>query len=147
MAWEEWERLKTEAAAQHSEQTQLNQVPTGPGDSSGDLVSDKAAWSKGGHDVGSLREGIGKALGKLAEGQSGLGADTGCRTAAAQKEVHDSWERYVKKVSRRCGKLADLLEKAGNDQLKTDEAIMAEIGNLKVAYGDTPAIGGQGKGR
>jgi hypothetical protein len=47
-------------------------------------------------------------------------------------------------VSGRCGKLSGLLEKAGNDQLKTDESIVAEIGSLKVEYEDTPAVGGKG---
>lgn len=149
MAWEEWEQLKSDAAARHTERMQLNEAPSAPGSGpgSGDLVSDKPAWSKAGRAVGSLREGIGKALDQLSDGQAGLGADAGCRTAQAQKEVHVSWERYVKNLNRRCGKLAGLLEKVGNDLLKTDEAIMAEIGRLKVAYGDTAALGGQGKGR
>ncbi len=147
MAWEEWEQLKAAAVARESSRTQLNQVPPEPGDGGGTLVSNKPAWSRAGDDVDSFRETIGKALGALSEGQSGLGADTGCRTAIAQKDVYDSWERYVEKVSRRCGRLAGLLEKAGNDQLRTDESIMVEIANLKVAYGDTPALGGHGEGR
>jgi hypothetical protein len=40
-----------------------------------------------------------------------------------------------------------VLEKTGNEHLKTDEAIEVEIGNLEVAYSDTPAVGGQDKGR
>ncbi|WP_406007273.1 hypothetical protein OG440_14685 [Streptomyces sp. NBC_00637] len=146
MAWEEWEQLKSAAADQRSARMQLNHVPLDPG-GSGTLVSNKPAWSKAGQDVGSLREDVGKAMAKLTDGQKGLGEDTGCLTATAQKDVHSSWETYVKKVSGRCGKLSGLLEKAGNDQLKTDEAIEAEIGNLKVEYADTAAVGGQDKGR
>ncbi|MEU3783659.1 hypothetical protein [Streptomyces sp900129855] len=144
MAWDEWEQLKSAAAEQHAAQMQLNHVPLDPGGGTGTLVSNKPAWSKAGQDVGSLREDISKALGKLTDGQKGLGEDAGCLTAAAQKDVHDSWETYVKNVSGRCGKLSALLEKAGNDQLKTDEAIEVEIGNLKVEYADTPAVGGKG---
>ncbi|MFJ9716744.1 hypothetical protein ACIRPQ_12475 [Streptomyces sp. NPDC101213] len=145
MVWEEWEQLKSAAAEQHGTRMQLNQVPLDPGGSGGGtLVSNKPAWSKAGRDVGSLRDDIAKTVGKLTDGQQGLGEDAGCLTAAAQKDVHTSWETYVKKVSGRCGKLAGLLEKAGNDQLRTDEAIEAEIGNLKVEYGDTPAVGGKG---
>ncbi|MFD9907037.1 hypothetical protein [Streptomyces sp. NPDC059063] len=147
MAWEEWEQLKADAVARHSTQMQLNQTEPSTGGDSGTLVSNKAAWNKAGHEVRSFRESIGKAVSALNDGQNGLGSDSGCRTAAAQKEVHTSWEGYVKKVSGRCGRLAGLLEKVGSDQMKTDEAIMVEIGNLKVAYSDTPAIGGQGKGR
>jgi hypothetical protein len=144
VAWDEWEQLKSAAAEQHAAQMQLNHVPLDPGGGTGTLVSNKPAWSKAGQDVGSLREDISKALGKLTDGQKGLGEDAGCLTAAAQKDVHDSWETYVKNVSARCGKLSALLEKAGNDQLKTDEAIEVEIGNLKVEYADTPAVGGKG---
>lgn len=148
MAWDEWEQLKSAAAEQQANHMQLNHVPLDPGGSStGTLVSNKPAWSKAGHDVGSLRDDIGKAMGKLEDGQKGLGEDAGCLTATAQKDVHASWETYVKKVSGRCAKLSGLLEKAGSDQLKTDEAIQVEIGNLKVEYADTPAAGGQDKGR
>ncbi|WP_282796906.1 hypothetical protein [Streptomyces sp. CC224B] len=148
MAWEEWEQLKSDVAARHTTRMQLNQTePASPGDS-GTLVSDRPTWARAGHDVGSLREGIGRALTALAEGQNGVGSEGGCRTAAAQKEVHDSWQRYVKSVSRRCGRIAGLLEKVGNDQVRTDEAVMAEIGSLRVAYEDTPAVGGgTGAGR
>ncbi|MEV1062012.1 hypothetical protein [Streptomyces sp. NPDC050263] len=144
MAWEEWEQLKSAAADQHAAQMQLNHVPSDPGGGTGTLVSNKPAWSKAGQDVGSLRQDISKAMAKLTDGQKGLGEDAGCLTAAAQKDVHDSWETYVKNVSGRCGKLSGLLEKAGNDQLKTDEAIEVEIGNLTVEYADTPAVGGKG---
>lgn len=156
MAWEEWEQLKAETAGRNSEQMQLNQLPAPPGGSgsdsggsggSGGLRSDKAAWTKAGQGVGSLRENITTALVKLEDGQTGLGMDSGCLTAAAQRDVYDSWKRYVKDVSGRCGALAGVLEKTGNDQLKTDQAIQAEIDKLKSGYEDTPAVGGQSEGR
>ncbi|WP_416960132.1 hypothetical protein [Streptomyces sp. Agncl-13] len=92
MAWEEWEQLKTAAADRSSARMQLNHVPMDPGGSGGQLVSNRRDWAKAGDDVGSLREDISKAFGKLTDGQKGLGKDSGCVTAAAQKEVHDSWE-------------------------------------------------------
>ncbi|MDQ0959771.1 hypothetical protein QFZ66_003649 [Streptomyces sp. B4I13] len=144
MAWDEWEQLKSAAAERHGTQMQLNHVPLDPGGSGGTLVSNKPAWSKAGSDVGSLREDLSKVEVKLADGQKGIGEDAGCLTAAAQKDVYRSWETYVKNVGNRCGKLSGLLEKAGSDQLKTDEAINAEIGNMKVEYADTPAVGGKG---
>ncbi|MFF2526874.1 hypothetical protein [Streptomyces liangshanensis] len=147
MAWDEWEQLKTAAAERHTTRMRLNQVPLDPGGGTGTLVSNKSAWSRAGRDVGAFRDDIGKALGRLSEGRTGLGADAGCLTAAARKDVHESWDRYVRSVNERCGKLAGLLAGAGNDQLRTDEAIMAEIGNLKVEHADTPAVGGQDTGR
>ncbi|MET7568145.1 hypothetical protein ABZT04_06525 [Streptomyces sp. NPDC005492] len=147
MAWDEWEQLKAAAVERSSAQMQLNHVPDDPGGGTGTLVSHRPVWSKAGQDVGSLREGIDKALTALSDGQEGLGADFGCQTASAQKLVHDSWQRYVKDMRGRCEKLADLLQGAGSALLRTDESIMVEVGNLKVEYGDTPAVGGQDEGR
>ncbi|MFL4949888.1 hypothetical protein ACJ6WE_21640 [Streptomyces sp. MMS24-I31] len=146
MAWDEWEQLKTAAAKRHGAHMELNHVPPDPG-GPGTLVSNKPAWSKAGQAVGSLSGPITTALGKLTDGQKRFVAESGCQTSRAQKEVHDSWDRYVKAVRGRCGRLSNLLEKAGNDQLKTDESVKAEIGNLEVDYADTPAVGGQDKGR
>ncbi|OIJ87762.1 hypothetical protein BIV25_38050 [Streptomyces sp. MUSC 14] len=149
MAWDEWEQLKAAAADRSTGRMQIDHLadPVGGGGVSGKLRSDKAAWSKVGGDVGDLRGNISKALAKLADGQKGLGKDSGCLTTAAQREVHTSWEHYVGNVSGRCEKLSGLLDKVGNDQLRTDEAISAEIAKLKTEYKDTPAVGGQSKGR
>ncbi|MFK4145629.1 hypothetical protein [Streptomyces sp. NPDC004065] len=151
MAWDEWEQLKTAAAQRGTGHMQIDHVadPGGGGSAGGPgrLRSDKAAWSKAGVGVGGLRGDIGKALAKLADAQKGLGKDAGCLTAAARREVHTSWEQYVRHVSGRCERLSGLLEKVGHDQLRTDEAISAEIAKLKTEYADTPAVGGQAKGR
>ncbi|MEU0602481.1 hypothetical protein ABZ484_30270 [Streptomyces sp. NPDC006393] len=154
MAWDEWEQLKAAAAERHSTRMQLNQLPgdqngtssTGSG-ASGRLRSDKKAWSTAGQGVGNLRDNIGKALTKLEHGTAGLGKASGSSTAAAQKSVYDSWERRVKDISQLCNGVAGVLEKVGNDQLKTDEAIRAEIAGLKVHSEDTSAAGGTAKGR
>ncbi|MEV6839146.1 hypothetical protein AB0N17_32355 [Streptomyces sp. NPDC051133] len=150
MAWEEWEHLKAAAAERSTGRMQIDHLADpggGGGGVPGNLRSDKAAWSKAGADVGELRGNISKALAKLEDGQKGLGKDSGCLTAAAQQEVHTSWERYVGNVSGRCDKLSGLLDKVGNDQLRTDEAISDEIAKLKTEYKDTSAVGGQSKGR
>ncbi|MFE1861684.1 hypothetical protein [Streptomyces anandii] len=152
MAWEEWEQLKAVALERRSTQMRLNQLPADQGGTSGggavgDLRSDRAAWAKAGEEVGSLRSHVSKALAKLDEGQKGLGSDSGCQTATAQREVHASWERYVKAVTGRCGKLAGLLDQVGRDQLRTDEAIKSEIQALTLAYEDTPAVGAGSEGR
>ncbi|MEV8545098.1 hypothetical protein [Streptomyces sp. NPDC051572] len=155
MAWEEWEELKATAVDRHSTRMQLNQLPADQGGGgtssvgtpSGKLRSDKAAWSRAGEGVGDLRDNTGKALAKLEEGQTGLDKGSGCLTAAAQKGVCDSWERRLKDIGELCDGLAGVLEKTGNDQLRTDEAIKAEIAKLKVRSEETPASGDSGKGR
>ncbi|ARX83819.1 hypothetical protein SMD44_03248 [Streptomyces alboflavus] len=151
MVWHEWEQLKAEAAERHSPAMQIDSTPKGDdgggGGPWGGLRSSKAAWTKAGDGVGGLKEGIGRALAKLEDGQAGLGGLDGCQSAAAQREVHRSWERYVKGVSKRCGSLGDLLAKMGSDQQKTDDAVRVEIEKLKDLYADTPDLGGQSKGR
>ncbi|MEV7088807.1 hypothetical protein AB0O07_23460 [Streptomyces sp. NPDC093085] len=147
MAWDEWEQAKADAAGRQAVAMRLNQVPADQGASAsevtGGLKTSKKAWTTAGEGVGSLRTGIGTALTKLEDGQSGLGATTGCLSAAAQKEVYDSWKAYAKKVSGRCGSLQSLLERVGNDQLRTDESVKSELDQLKKKYADTPAVGGQ----
>lgn len=97
--------------------------------------------------MGSLRQSIGTGLTKLENGQAGLGATTGCLSAAAQKDVYDSWKKYAESVSERCGSLQSILEQVGRDLLTSDEAVKGEMGKLNLKYADTDAIGGQAKGR
>lgn len=154
MAWDEWEQLKVAAGEQQSAHMQLNQLPADRGGigtagvygpPSGNLRSDKAAWSKAGDGFGDLRDNVGKALAKLADGQTGLGRQAGCLTAATQRGVYDSWERRVKNIGLLCDRLAEVLEKTGNDQLRTDDAIKAEIDKLRVGSTDTSTADGTGR--
>ncbi|MFE3739337.1 hypothetical protein [Streptomyces sp. NPDC059134] len=151
MAWDEWEQAKAEVAGRQDIAMRLNQVPADPGPSAsavtGGLKSSKKAWVTAGEGVGSLRKSVTTALTELEDGQAGLGTAAGCLSAAAQKEVYDSWKTYTKSVFERCGSLQSLLERVGNDQLKTDEAVKGEIDQLKKKYADTDALGGQSKGR
>lgn len=129
----------------------LNHVPVepsaGPSAVTGGLKSSQKAWNTAGQGVGSLRQTIGTALTKLEDGQTGIGDTTGCLSAAAQKEVYDSWKKYAESVSERCGSLQGILEKVGRDVLTTDEAVNAEMNKLNAKYADTDAVGGQAKGR
>ncbi|MET8693691.1 hypothetical protein ABZV65_14285 [Streptomyces bauhiniae] len=139
MAWDEWEQVKAAAAERQNAHMRLNQLPADQGSSStggsfgppaGELRSDKAAWSKAGQGVGDLGDNVGKALTKLEDGQTGLSKASGCLTATAQHGVHSSWKRRVKDIGALCDGLAGVLEKTGNDQLRTDEAVKAQIARL-----------------
>ncbi|MER6994693.1 hypothetical protein [Streptomyces sp. NPDC000410] len=151
MAWDEWEQLKADAAGRGSGQMQLNQLPADPGGSapaaSEDLKSDKKAWVKAGEGVKGLKDGAGKALASLEDGQAGLGDGAGVQSAAAQKELYESWKKYVGDVNGRCEALGGLLERSGHDLAKSDEAVLADIDKLKSQYRDTEAVGGQAKGK
>ncbi|WP_338057684.1 MULTISPECIES: hypothetical protein [Streptomyces] len=153
MSWDEWEQLKAEAAGRRADRMQLNQLPAsgpsggGSGGSSGALRTQKKAWSQAGEGVNGLKSDISRGLKKLEDGQSGVEDASGCRSAAAQKELYDSWKAYVGRLSGRCGTLGGLLERAGHDLAMTDKAIEEEFAKVKAQYQDTEAVGGQAKGR
>ncbi|MFJ9813479.1 hypothetical protein ACIRTB_35190 [Streptomyces sp. NPDC101158] len=147
MPWDEWEQLKTEVAERQSTSMRLNQLAPEPGGggASEDLKTDKRAWVKAGEGVTGLKEGVGKALTALDSGQAGLGDDKGIQSAAAQKELYDSWKKYVGDVKSRCDALGGLLQASGHDLTKPDESLVADLGALAAKYADTEAVGGQAK--
>ncbi|MDX3533328.1 hypothetical protein PV721_02870 [Streptomyces sp. MB09-01] len=152
MAWDEWEQIKAGAGDGQHVAMRLNQVPADPGTGApsavtGGLQSSKKAWTAAGEGVGSLRQTMGTALTKLEDGQTGIGSTAGCLTAAAQKDVYDSWKKYAESVSERCGALQGILNQVGRDLLTTDEGVQAEMNRLNATYADTDAVGGQTKGR
>ncbi|QKW27243.1 hypothetical protein HUT11_14760 [Streptomyces seoulensis] len=146
MSWNEWEQLKADATARGSARMQLNHIPDGSG-GAGKLRSDKKIWTMAGEDTKGLQGDIGKALGKLDDGQSGLGETPGCESAAAQKELYHSWKKYVADVKSRCGELGGLLERSGHDLSKSDAQVKAELDKIAAKYKDTDAVGGQTKDR
>ncbi|MEV8423486.1 hypothetical protein [Streptomyces niveus] len=148
MTWDEWDQLKADAAQRSSTRTQLNQLPADQGagapdgPASGDVKSDKKVWTTAGTGLKDLDEPIGKALTQLSERQTGLDV-VGVQSAAAQKELYDSWKKYVTDVSKRCGDLGALLEAAGHTLSKSDEQLRMELDKIKNQYQDTTAVGGQ----
>ncbi|MEU6760765.1 hypothetical protein [Streptomyces sp. NPDC046685] len=148
MAWDEWERLKQDAGQGQGPQMRLNGAPPddGPGVATatvtGGYQSVQNVWNKAGEGVGGLREGLGKAVTQLGDGQQGTAAP-GCLTAGAQKDVYDSWSRYLKSVGERCGSIKETLEQTGHLLLSTDEAVKASFSAIDSRYTDTPAVGGQ----
>ncbi|MEV6332702.1 hypothetical protein [Streptomyces sp. NPDC051909] len=147
MAWDEWEQLKAETAARQSSSMRLNQVAPDPGGGgySEDLKTDKRAWAKAGEGVSGLKTEVATALTKLDSGQAGLGDGQGIQSAAAQKELYESWKKYVGDVNGRCGALGGLLTSSGHDLAKPDETLLGELNGLKAHYTDTEAVGGQAK--
>ncbi|MBT1188536.1 hypothetical protein HET69_32300 [Streptomyces sp. CJ_13] len=151
MAWDEWEQIKADVNSGQPVAMRLNHVPVepsaGPSAVTGGLQSSKKAWSAAGEGVGSLRPTVGTALTKLEQGHAKVGAIAGCLSAAAAKEVYDSWKKYAEGVSERCGSLQHVLEQVGRDLLTTDDAVRGEMSKLNLKYADTEAVGGQAKDR
>ncbi|MFI6701748.1 hypothetical protein ACIBJC_22750 [Streptomyces sp. NPDC050509] len=111
------------------------------------MKTDKAAWTAAGDGVGLLRADIKRSGTALEQGQSGLVTAGGVESAAAQKQLYRSWKDYLADVNGRCGRLSELLEKTGNDEYKNDEAVQSAFRQLGGQYQDTPATGGQSRGR
>ncbi|GAB2952820.1 hypothetical protein GCM10023080_009220 [Streptomyces pseudoechinosporeus] len=151
MAWDEWEQLKAAAAERQTAHMQINQVePSGASATSsvtGGLKSTKKAWVAAGEGVHSQREALDKALAQVSDGQKGLGGNTGCLTAAAQREVYGSWKRYAHSLGKKCDGLQQILEKTGHDLLITDASVKAELDKLSTEFKDTTAVGGRTGGR
>ncbi|GLF97559.1 hypothetical protein [Streptomyces yaizuensis] len=150
MAWDEWERLKTEAVERQAGGVRLNGTapdPTpGGGSVTGGLKSSRDVWLAAGADVGALRGDVGTALGRLESGQSGLGPGEGCLSAAAQRELYASWQRYAEDVRARCGRLGGILDQVGQDLLRTDALVEAAFARVSAAHADTDAVGGRPQG-
>ncbi|MFF3177116.1 hypothetical protein ACFVQ0_31365 [Streptomyces sp. NPDC057900] len=145
----ELEQLK-DGAATPSTHMRLNHLQAGDGgggSASADLKSTKRAWAQAGDGTKGLAVPIGSALRKLEDGQAGLGEAADCLSAAAQRELYTSWHKYVADVRKRCTSLGDLLASSGRDLSKTDESLKTELDALKSKYTDTPAVGGQSKGK
>ncbi|WP_053912910.1 hypothetical protein VM636_03240 [Streptomyces sp. SCSIO 75703] len=153
MAWDEWDELKRDAVQRHTSGMRLDQYPADAGSGpsvngvTGGVKSTRLAWNTAGEGVGGLTEETGKALKRLRDGQQGLGDASGCLSAGAQKDVYDSWVRYVEAVGERCASVQEVFEQVGHDLLKTDESVEAALAAITLRYADTPAVGGQGAGR
>ncbi len=137
MAWSEWEQIKAEVAERHSVQMRLNQAGGEPSGGVGGVQSSKAAWTRAGEGVGELGGDVQEVLSSLKQEQSGGAVNADVLSAAAQKDVYQSWSEYLTRVRDRCGTLRGLLEKTGSDQFKNDDAIRDAFDGLAKKYKDS----------
>ncbi|MGW1073941.1 hypothetical protein [Streptomyces sp. NPDC002537] len=147
---QEWAQIKRETSADAGMSLAGADGKSGwtDGGSSG-VKSAKNAWTSAGDGVGRLSGNVKKAQTALEQGQKHLGNETGggVVSATAQREVHQSWKHYLDEVTGRCGALQERLEKAGNHLYKNDQDTSNAFNELKDRYKDTPAVGGQSRGR
>ncbi|GHJ32519.1 hypothetical protein TPA0910_69520 [Streptomyces hygroscopicus subsp. sporocinereus] len=157
---QEWAQAKADASADVS--TRLASADGwNSGGNAGGLRSDKKAWSAAASGVGTLKEIVKTALTELERGQKspegfdplavipviGPTVAPGSQCVAAQREVYQSWKRYLDDVTGRCDALKGRLEKSGQNHYKNDKAVQGAFEELEKRYKDTPRAGGQSRAR
>ncbi|MER0246631.1 hypothetical protein AAHZ94_32595 [Streptomyces sp. HSW2009] len=138
---EEWAQAKQGAA--HNSRTRLASAEKDGGRNpggAGDVRSDKAAWNAAGHAVGQFRRNIRSSSLNLEQGKL---STHGLESAAAEQSLSSSWKRYLDRINARCGELESMLEKAGNDHYKNDQAIQHALARMTDKYKETPGADGK----
>ncbi|UFQ18406.1 MULTISPECIES: amino acid ABC transporter permease [Streptomyces] len=132
MAWDEWERLKADAAGRHSTQMELNQAstaaaePGGGGDSgAGTLRHTGKPWIRAAQTAHDLRTSTAQAKRDLSTGHVGVtsGAE-GLSSLGALKAVLTSWEKRLATVRDECDALEPKLR-----------GVARELGEVDVRVG------------
>ncbi|MEV0262207.1 hypothetical protein AB0I49_12765 [Streptomyces sp. NPDC050617] len=143
----EWAQLKKETSAGSG--MRLASAGGGSG-GSGEVKSKKDVWNSAASGVERLAGNAKKALTSLEQGQKGMGKGGGAggvASSAAQRELYGSWKHYLDEVRGRCEALKGPLEKAGKVQHENDKETKSLFDKLGDQYKDTPAVGGQSRGR
>ncbi|MFE7114495.1 hypothetical protein ACFU99_03610 [Streptomyces sp. NPDC057654] len=144
----EWAQLKEETSAGSG--MRLASAGGGSAGGSGGVKSKKDVWDAAASDVEKLAGNAKKALTSLEKGQKGMGKGGGAggvASLAAQHELYGSWKHYLDEVRGRCEGLKGPLEKAGRTQHGNDKETKSLFDKLGDQYKDTPAVGGQSRGR
>jgi hypothetical protein len=136
MAWEEWEQLKSSAAAgQQSPHMQLNQYPAdqGGGDTQGDLVAghqDLEAVGKAAHDLfQSFTTFSGHARVTSAAAAGGLKGE-GFELGAALDHVTERWSEQTKTLLDACAHISNHLRFTKNQHAADDTYISGTVSSI-----------------
>ncbi|MGW1186819.1 amino acid ABC transporter permease [Streptomyces sp. NPDC002559] len=133
MAWDEWERLKEQAAGQHTTRLRLDGLPgeSGPvapsgGGGAGTLRHKGGPWTRAAGTAGDLQTGTATARTDLRRAHDGT-ADglTGLAGLGALRSVLASWDERLGRVRDECGSLEPKLRQAAVILGEAD----AEVGN------------------
>ncbi|MFF8711405.1 amino acid ABC transporter permease [Streptomyces sp. NPDC015184] len=133
MAWDEWERLKAQAAGQHPTRLRIDGLSeeNGPADppgggGAGTLRHRSGPWTRAAGTAGDLRTGTITARTDLRRSHEGT-ADglTGLVSLGALKSVLTSWDERLGRVRDECGSLEPKLRQVAVILGEVD----AEVGN------------------
>ncbi|MFR9797181.1 amino acid ABC transporter permease [Streptomyces sp. MS06] len=144
MAWDEWERLKADAA----QRMQIDHLadpgggggggPSGSfGGSAPDLVASKGPWLKASGVAQELQTTTKSGLTDLKTAHEGLkGGTGGFASTAALNEILPTWENRLASVRDECDRLQGALTRTGHDFGEIDPAVAREVNDVKI--GSTP---------
>jgi len=132
MAWEEWERLKSDAA----QRTRIDHVADpGGGGGTPDLKASKGPWTKASGVAEELRTATATALTDLTTAHEGAKL-TGFTSSDALAEILPTWQNRLTAVRDECARLSTALAKSGKDFGEVDPAVAARAN--AVDTGDKP---------
>ncbi|MEU4798530.1 amino acid ABC transporter permease [Streptomyces sp. NPDC023327] len=129
MAWDEWERLKADAAGRQSAQMELNQAPTAPGDAgggggTGTLRHTSKPWNRAAQTAHDLRVGTAQAKRDLSAGHEGVASGAeGLASLGALKAVLTSWEKRLATVRDECDALEPKLRGVARELGEVDTRV------------------------
>ncbi|WP_405795392.1 hypothetical protein [Streptomyces sp. NBC_01506] len=138
MAWDEWERLKSDAAGRQSTEMRLNQAPGAPGGSESDLVVNQDDLGAVGHDAFVLHRDLGKQVDIAGAGADKSGSGSSMQAAASLK-IHNfalgsalettvsTWTSQQKSLLQACAHISNHLDYSKASHAKDDAAIEASI--------------------
>ncbi|MEU6732305.1 amino acid ABC transporter permease [Streptomyces physcomitrii] len=141
MAWDEWERLKTEAAERHATGMRLDGLPgeparSKPGGGEPDLLVSDAPWTSAAQVAGELRTSTNRGLTELRSSDKGIGGGTeGFDCTAALQRIQPSWEARLEAVREECDHLHGLLRKTGKHFGEVDHGVKAKADSVKSPAG------------
>ncbi|WPO71003.1 MULTISPECIES: hypothetical protein [unclassified Streptomyces] len=139
MAWDEWERLKTEAADSRRSQMQLNQAPAASGHGNdGDLVVRRDDLGAVGHEAFILHDQLGKQADIAGAGTGADGAGSTLQAASALTSHNFSlgtelettvslWDSQLKTLRQACAHISNHLDYSKALHTQNDVTIAASI--------------------
>ncbi|WP_406324720.1 hypothetical protein [Streptomyces niveus] len=139
MPWDEWERLKSDAADRQPTGMQLNQLPGAPGGGSrSDLVVNQDDLGAVGHEAFVLHSDLGKQVDIAGAGADNSGSGSTMQAAASLK-IHNfalgptlettvsTWTSQQKSLLQACAHISNHLDYSKASYAKDDDAIEASI--------------------
>ncbi|MER7173988.1 hypothetical protein [Streptomyces mesophilus] len=131
MAWDEWERIKSEVAARHEGEMQLNGTGEGRGD--GSMLRTNSPGKK--EAVRSLREDI-----RPGAQKAGTHADEstnsaerefkGWDTGSGLKDAHEKWDRQLTNLKSRLAQDQEALGRTKGDFQQIDVGVYSSLAQI-----------------